>query len=158
MPTPLEARERLKEEFREYVADFITDEKIGQKVIADRLGIKQCSVSRIFGYSGDLNLDVADVPMLSGELLPLANAILNWQAHKLGLNVLALPPAGKEDGTLIDELLSLDAAQGRIAELLKDGLQFGEIKECRRAIAKIMVTLGVMTEQLDIAEKEALRS
>jgi predicted XRE-type DNA-binding protein len=154
MPTPAEKRERLKEDLREHLADFITDERIGQKVIADSLGIKQCSVSRFFGYSGDLNLDVSDVPMLTGELAPLGTEVVNWLAKNLNLYLLPVRRERPTGATLVDELLTVDAAQGRIAQLLQDGLQPAELKECRKTIAKIMMTLGVMTEQIDNLEKK----
>ena len=114
---------RLRADFRDRVLEILQTTRLTQKELADACGVHQTTVHRWFSYEGDVDFPAALTPALvsTPEMKLIAEAIVSFQAAKLGLEVRQLSVRGGLDGSIVDDTLNIAEDVGRLAQLVKNG-------------------------------------
>lgn len=132
-----EQTRRLAEDFKIECLQAVTDAEITREEIAGVLGVNHTTVSRWFA-TGDLHFPACLVPALSNpKLRPLAEAMLRFQALRLGLSLSRrICPSGL-NGKIDDEVCDVVQHLGRAVQSVKDGKI--SLRTCRQELEEVII-------------------
>lgn len=130
--------------------DGMRDAKVKQEIVAKVLGLNQSSVSRMTNPNEELQLSVAHLLLLVKDPFtqPVAEAVI------AALGAMFLTPDPTADGSLMDELLDLTKADGRLAGIVSDGIEKHEVKEVRALAANLRTISDRLYAEVMEAMKE----
>jgi hypothetical protein len=143
----------LSEDFKRDCLQFITEDQITREEIAGVLGVNHGTVSRWFS-PGDFHFPACLVPALNTpKLKPLAEAMLRFQASKLGLSVSRRVCASKLDGSIQDESLDIVQHLGKAVAAVREGNK--SIRCCRKELLGIIEASDAALQELEAMEKQS---
>jgi len=124
--------------------------RLVQKQLADELGVDQSTISRWFSFDGESDFPASLTPVLAQrpQLKPLAIAILEFQADRMGYDLIKRVKHAELDGHLDDEMLEIVKHLGRVVEEFKTSGP-GGYKKCRARIDAIIDAATRAKEELN---------